>query len=320
MKRSDYTEQFKAKAATYIKNGKYKEALYYLKKLDPDIGVQTLKSSCYIATKKYDKAERILLRIVKKKPRDYEILRNLVAVSFYKGKFARELHYLEKLLAVVKKKDALELISEMTAYHGIEYYLKGEKEKAVKLFDYSLKANPKNEVSLYNLYVIANEREDYISAEKYLIQLSSVNKKHVDAIIALGGVYFKQKKYKEAIRSIKKGMKHITDDKDRFYAFTLIAKACFNIKDYKNAEKWFTKSWELNKDDAEVIGLILLTWSKLYEENKEERYAVNILEFLMLKDDREEAKKFLNRALEDFPDNKKLKNYRKVLYSNDNRT
>ncbi len=37
MRRPDYTEQFKAKAAHYIKNGKYKEALYYLKKLDPDI-------------------------------------------------------------------------------------------------------------------------------------------------------------------------------------------------------------------------------------------------------------------------------------------
>ena len=59
-------------------------------------------------------------------------------------------------------------MSEMTAYHGIEYYIKGEKEKAEELFGYSLKTNPRNEVSLYNLYIIANEKEDYTKEEEFL--------------------------------------------------------------------------------------------------------------------------------------------------------
>ncbi|MFW9995724.1 MAG: tetratricopeptide repeat protein [Candidatus Odinarchaeota archaeon] len=314
MKRPDYETSFKAKAVEYIKRGKYKEALYYLKKLDPtDLNVQTLKSSCYIATKKYDKAEKVLLKVVKKTPRDVEVLRNFAIVYYYKGKTNREVHYFKKIIEITKKKKVMDQTSELATVHGIEYYMKGEKEKAELLFNVALEADPKNEVSLYNLAIIANEREDFDRSTSFLERLLSFNKKHIDALMTLGGINFNEKQYNKAIQYFKQAAKHASKEEEKYRAQLFIGRSYFNGEEYREAEKAFMTAWETKKDDSDLVSLILITWQRLFNKFKEEKYAVRILEFLILKEDKREAIQFLEHALAEVPDSKDLKRFKEVL-------
>ncbi|MHA2295403.1 MAG: tetratricopeptide repeat protein [Candidatus Hodarchaeales archaeon] len=318
MKRPDYSSQFKAKAIDYIKRGKYKEALYYLKRLDPtDINVQTLKSSCLIATKKYDKAEKTLLKIIRKQPKDIEILRNLAIVYFYKGKFKKEIRYFERIIETTNQKKILEKISELTAFHGIEYYMKGKIDESEVLFSISLKADPKNEISLYNLGIISNDKGEPEKAITYIKKILSFNKKHFDALMTLGGIYFNKKLYEQARIYFKRAAKHAKSEDNKYEANMYTGKCYFNLKEYRKSEKSFMEAWAIKKDDSELFGLILITWQQIFKKHKQVGYAVRILEFLILKEDKSEAKRFLEHALTELPESKELKRFQEKMLPDD---
>lgn len=131
-KKEEIVEKYLNYVSSFIEKGKYKQALYFLKK------VKNIN------------------------PAETRIYKNLGLMNFHRGKFYNAIMNYQKALES-NKSDA-----ELYYYIGCAYYYSGQIDTAIKYFEKTLEVNPNFSQALYNLGLTYEIKKEHSKAFEYI--------------------------------------------------------------------------------------------------------------------------------------------------------
>lgn len=179
------------------------------------------------ALKQYDLAERDYLKALELKPEDQDVLELLYDVYFKERNYAKAEGVIKRLIAydtqykedlaklytaTTRYEEALDLIEELDAEKGSDFYrnqmknrlymLSGNTDRQVKEIRKSIKASPKSESEYLKLIFLYSEQGDVQKAYNTALELQKINPEADEVHLALYKFYLNDGKTPDAIASM----------------------------------------------------------------------------------------------------------------------
>ncbi len=162
-------------------------------------------------------------------------------------------------------------------YLGVIYadYYKSPNE-GIKYFQKATKIKPYDDNILFNIGLNYERLNELKKAKYYLKKCIKINKKHKKAWLILGEIYYKQKKYKKALKCFLKHKK-INGDNTSIEAYNYLALTYNQLYQLDNALKYFKRCLFLSKS-KEQKKIYLYNIGSCYLAMKKYQKSVEYLE------------------------------------------
>ncbi|WP_456396114.1 tetratricopeptide repeat protein [Desulfurobacterium sp.] len=268
-----------------------------------------LISSCVTQQKSITK----LPKTVKKQNGNYLYYYMNFSITAKEGKKKEAEKYLEKALKARPNDTELKLTAAMF------YASTGNLEKAIKTAK-SIKANDEKSLRLLGKLFIMNGLDK--QATSTFLKLTEKSDKPEDYIIC-GKLLIKQKRYKEAIRALKKGLRIAPENPLLNF---LTGYSYYKLKQYKKAKKYLIKAARLNPEIDDAYQFLGKIYQKTHDKKikmffeklcKNKNVPLSVLRELariyIIDGEKEKAVKVLNKIVEKEPYN--LQNLTQVATS-----
>lgn len=272
-------------AELYEKMGKIDEAastIQELLKIDPgNSSLYKLLIDYYSKAEEYDKALGAANDLLQLNPDDIEAREKKAQVFIAKGDWESA----AKEYAYILDKPDIPLDAKIRV--GASYFMQSLKDStltpvAKEFFEKIDKDTTDWEVKMYLGAIAINQHQDSVAIEQFK-QVTKMAGWNVQAWVRLGGLYFDNRKYDEAVKVMDEAIQLFPDD----FTVNLILGLSLAQSDRNNdARPYLKKAVELNPSDVNALSAYGFTLSQLKEN--------------------EEAVKYLNKALEISPDNVNL--------------
>lgn len=155
---------------------------------------------CYAKTDKIKKAKKLLAKILKQDPNDYDALCNLAGIYHKLDKNEQSFAYYKKAY-MINSQDP-ELLNNL----GFVSFQLGRSRKAIEYYHQALKINPFDKIVLYNLSVCLYEKGKMEESKVTLEKLLSIDSQNSNAWTLLGNVYENLSKFRNAVDCLNKSL------------------------------------------------------------------------------------------------------------------
>lgn len=268
-------------AELYERLGNIDAAVNSIEKLvsiDPaNISLQKILSEFYQKASKSDKALEVLNDILEFMPDDLDARERKAQIFISQNKWdlaAEEYNY------ILKQKD---VPLDIKIRIGASYFNRSLKDssltKVAKDFFQTIDSDTLDwQVKMFLGAIALNEKQDSIAIKnfKHVTELARWN---IDAWVRLGGLYFDNRKYEEAVKVMEEAIELFPDD---FTINLIFGLSLAQLDKHSDAKPYLKKCVELNPNDVNSLSSYAYTLSKLNENE----LAVNYLnQALRLKPD-----------------------------------
>ena len=243
------------------------EAKKYAKTRENKIDTEIFLASLYNRHMRYTEAEEILRPILAKNKRDVEGIYELSYSLFKQERYEEALEYFLKL---EKLDDADEWLYQKI---GICYKNLDEKEKALK---YYLKAVELDEEDTYSISDIAwlyNYLGKYEEGLKYLERLEELGQDDAWTNGEFGYCLSRLERYEEAIKKLNHALEVEDEEKDIAHIHSLLGWSYRQLEDYDKALEHYIQSKE-GRDSAWINFEIAICYENLDDYEKALEYAL----------------------------------------------
>ena len=243
------------------------EAKKYAKTRENKIDTEIFLASLYNRHMRYTEAEEILRPILAKNKRDVEGIYELGYSLFKQERYEEALEYFLKL---EKLDDADEWLYQKI---GICYKNLDEKEKALK---YYLKAVELDEEDTYSISDIAwlyNFLGKYEEGLKYLERLEELGQDDAWTNGEFGYCLSRLERYEEAIKKLNHALEVEDEEKDIAHIHSLLGWSYRQLEDYDKALEHYIQSKE-GRDSAWINFEIAICYENLDDYEKALEYAL----------------------------------------------
>jgi tetratricopeptide (TPR) repeat protein len=268
-------------AELYEKLGNLDAAVSSIEKLislDPaNVGLQKILIDLYQKSNKPDNALEVVNDILELTPDDLDARERKAQILISQDKWdlaADEYNY------ILKQKN---VPLEIKVRIGASYFNRSLKDssltKITKEFFQTIDKDTIDwQVKMFLGAVAINEKRDSAAIE-YFKAATDLARWNVDAWIRLGGLYFDNKKYEEAVKVMDEAIELFPDD---FTINLILGLSLAQLDKHLDAKPYLKKSVELNPNDLNSLSAYAYTLSQL----KENELAINYLkQALALKPD-----------------------------------
>lgn len=253
---------------SYYKKNKYGQAAEELTKynnIDPkNFNAQYYTGLTYAAQGKNDLAIKAFKEALEIEPQNHEIVFIIGSIYIDQKKYIN---------AIAELKVAVSINAKDPAYRyklGLAYFFNDEKEAAAGEFDEAIKIDPANPDYHYYLGLTYFDSD----MKKALIEFISVvdlNPNYQGVYLKLAALYEKQKQIPDAIDAYQKALNN--DPKDKVSINFSLGKLCYEIKDYKQSEKYFNDVIKIDANHTDAYLQLGIA------QNIQEKYNDAILSF-----------------------------------------
>jgi tetratricopeptide (TPR) repeat protein len=259
-------------AELYEKLGNLDAAVSSIEKLvslDPaNVGLQKVLIDFYQKAKNLDKALEVSNDILELTPDDLDARERKAQILLSQNKWdlaAEEYNYM------LKQKD---VPLDVKIRIGAAYFNQSLKDSSltnvVKDFFQTIDKDTLDwQVKMFMGAIALNEKQDSIAIENFKI-VTDLARWNVDAWIRLGGLYFDNRKYEEAVKVMNEAIELFPDD---FTTNLILGLSLAQLDKHSDAKPYLKKSVELNPNDLTSLSSYAYTLSQL----KENDLAVNYL-------------------------------------------
>jgi tetratricopeptide (TPR) repeat protein len=260
-------------AELYEKLGNLDAAISSIEKLvsiDPaNVGLQKILIDFYQKAKKYDEALTIVDDILELTPDDLDARERKAQVLIAQGKWdlaAEEFNYMLK-----QKNVPLDIKIRV----GASYFNRSLSDSSLAeitkdIFQTIDKDTLDWQVKMFLGAIAINEKRDSAAIEYFKI-VTDLARWNVDAWIRLGGLYFDNRKYEEAVKVMDEAIELFPDD---FTVNLILGLSLAQLDKHSEAKPYLKKAVELNPNDLTALSSYAYTLSQL----KENELAVNYLQ------------------------------------------
>ncbi len=249
------------------KLGNYDKAaktLYNLLDIDPsNVQIQKLLVQIFLRQKKYDDAIKTINNVLDLLPDDIEAHQMKAQIYIEDKKWDKASTEFEFILA----QPSVSLESKINT--AGTYFNKALKDSTLMPFAYKLfsiidKDTLDWQVKLYKGAIDVSMRNDSLAAKEFkkVIELSKWNP---DGWIRLGGLYFDNRKYEEAIKLMNQAVKQFPEN---FAINLIIGLSLAQTNKNKEAETYLSKSVELNPREINALSGYAFTLRQLGKNDK----------------------------------------------------
>lgn len=165
-----------------------------------NIHVNTRLAYCYARTGKLNKAKRLLQKVLKYEPDDYEALCNLGGIQHQLNKDEQAYKLLKKAYGI-NCNDPLLLNNLGYICHSL-----GRSRKAIEYYKQALSLNPSDLTVLYNLAVCLYDKGIWEESRAILEKLVTIDRYNTEGWILLGNVYEQLANNKKAVDCFNKSL------------------------------------------------------------------------------------------------------------------
>ncbi len=176
-------DQISAACECFLKAAKYSGQIRLFSRL----------AYCYAKTGQVKKSKKLLLKVLKEEPDNYDALCNLAGI-YHKLNKDEQAYKLLKKAYTLNKNDPL-LLNNL----GYICCRLGRSRKAVEYYNQALTLSPSDKIVLYNLGVCLYKKGIWEEARGLLEKLISIDSNNPDAWTLLGNVYEQLSKHKVAV-------------------------------------------------------------------------------------------------------------------------
>lgn len=155
---------------------------------------------CYAKTGYIKKSGKLLLKLLKIEPDNYDALCNLAGI-YHKQSKNEQAYKLLKKAYLINTNDSL-LLNNL----GYICFKLGRSRKAVEYYNRALKINPSDKIVLYNLSICLAEKGIWEDARITLENLILIDNNNTSAWILLGNIYEQLSNHKLAIDCFNKSL------------------------------------------------------------------------------------------------------------------
>lgn len=259
-------------AELYEKLGNLDAAVSSIEKLvslDPaNVSLQKILIDFYQKSNKLDKSLEVANDILELTPDDLDTRERKAQILISQGKWelaAEEYNY------ILKQKD---VPLDIKIRIGASYFIRSLKDssltKVTKDFFQTIDKDTVDwQVKMFLGAVAINEKRDSAAIEYFKV-VTDLARWNVDAWIRLGGLYFDNKKYEEAVKVMDEAIELFPDD---FTTNLILGLSLAQLDKHSDAKPYLKKSVELNPNDLNSLSAYAYTLSQL----KENDLAVNYL-------------------------------------------
>lgn len=259
-------------AELYEKLGNVDAAVSSIEKLmslDPaNVGLQKILIDFYQKSNKLDKALEVANDILELTPDDLDARERKAQILLSQNEWelaAQEFNYM------LKQKD---VPLDVKIRIGAAYFNQSLKDSSlttvVKDFFQTIDKDTLDwQVKMFMGAIALNEKQDSIAIENFKI-VTDLARWNVDAWIRLGGLYFDNRKYEEAVKVMNEAVELFPDD---FTTNLILGLSLAQLDKHSDAKLYLKKSVELNPNDLTSLSSYAYTLSQL----KENELAVNYL-------------------------------------------
>ncbi|HAB51078.1 MAG TPA: hypothetical protein DCE80_02690 [Ignavibacteriales bacterium] len=259
-------------AELYEKLGNLDAAVSSIEKLvslDPaNVSLQKILIDFYQKSNKIDKSLEVANDILELTPDDLDTRERKAQILISQGKWelaADEYNY------ILKQKD---VPLDIKIRIGASYFNRSLKDssltKVTKDFFQTIDKDTVDwQVKMFLGAVAINEKRDPAAIEYFKV-VTDLARWNVDAWIRLGGLYFDNKKYEEAVKVMDEAIELFPDD---FTTNLILGLSLAQLDKHSDAKPYLKKSVELNPNDLNSLSAYAYTLSQL----KENDLAVNYL-------------------------------------------
>ena len=259
-------------AELYEKLGNLDAAVSSIEKLvslDPaNVSLQKILIDFYQKSNKIDKSLEVANDILELTPDDLDTRERKAQILISQGKWelaADEYNY------ILKQKD---VPLDIKIRIGASYFSRSLKDssltKVTKDFFQTIDKDTVDwQVKMFLGAVAINEKRDSAAIEYFKV-VTDLARWNVDAWIRLGGLYFDNKKYEEAVKVMDEAIELFPDD---FTTNLILGLSLAQLDKHSDAKPYLKKSVELNPNDLNSLSAYAYTLSQL----KENDLAVNYL-------------------------------------------
>ena len=259
-------------AELYEKLGNLDAAVSSIEKLvslDPaNVSLQKILIDFYQKSNKLDKSLEVANDILELTPDDLDTRERKAQILISQGKWelaADEYNY------ILKQKD---VPLDIKIRIGASYFNRSLKDssltKVTKDFFQTIDKDTVDwQVKMFLGAVAINEKRDSAAIEYFKV-VTDLARWNVDAWIRLGGLYFDNKKYEEAVKVMDEAIELFPDD---FTTNLILGLSLAQLDKHSDAKPYLKKSVELNPNDLNSLSAYAYTLSQL----KENDLAVNYL-------------------------------------------
>jgi len=162
-------------------------------KLNGETHLYTRLAYCYAQTAQLTKAKKLLVKVLKIQPDDYDALSNLAGIY-------NKLNENEKAYPLLKKAYTINCNDPILLNNlGYICFQLGRARKAIEYYREALKIRPDDKIVMYNLGVCLSEKGFWEEAQEVLENLTQFDRQHTGAWALLGNVYEKLAKHTLAV-------------------------------------------------------------------------------------------------------------------------
>ena len=259
-------------AELYEKLGNLDAAVSSIEKLvslDPaNVSLQKILIDFYQKSNKIDKSLEVANDILELTPDDLDTRERKAQILISQGKWelaADEYNY------ILKQKD---VPLDIKIRIGASYFNRSLKDSSLRkvtkdFFQTIDKDTVDWQVKMFLGAVAINEKRDSAAIEYFKV-VTDLARWNVDAWIRLGGLYFDNKKYEEAVKVMDEAIELFPDD---FTTNLILGLSLAQLDKHSDAKPYLKKSVELNPNDLNSLSAYAYTLSQL----KENDLAVNYL-------------------------------------------
>lgn len=251
-------------AELYEKLGNLDAAISSIEKLvslDPaNVGLQKILIDFYQKAKKYDEALTIVNDILELTPDDLDARERKAQVLIAQGKWdlaAEEFNYMLK-----QKNVPLDIKIRI----GASYFNRSLSDSSLAEITKDIfltidKDTLDWQVKMFLGAIAINEKRDSAAIEYFKI-VTDLARWNVDAWIRLGGLYFDNRKYEEAVKVMDEAIELFPDD---FTVNLILGISLAQLDKHSEAKPYLKKAVELNPNDLNALSSYSYTLSQLKE-------------------------------------------------------
>ena len=258
-------------AELYEKLGNLDAAVLSIEKLvslDPaNISLQKILMDFYQKSNKFDKSLEVVNDILELTPDDLDARERKAQILISQDKWelaADEYNY------ILKQKD---IPLDIKIRIGASYFSRSLKDSSLtKITKEFFKTIDKDtvdwQVKMFLGAVAINEKKDSAAIEYFKI-VTELARWNVDAWIRLGGLYFDNKKYEEAVKVMDEAIELFPDDHT---TNLILGLSLAQLDKHSDARPYLKKSVELNPNDLTSLSSYAYTLSQLKENDQAVNY------------------------------------------------
>ncbi|WP_299873929.1 tetratricopeptide repeat protein [uncultured Cocleimonas sp.] len=221
---------------------------------------------------KIEKANTAYRKILKKNPKNADVLNYLGMLEFQRGNYDLGIKLTKRCLKVFPKHSAgcNNLANMYMTTYDVDqaeiYYLK------------SISIDAQAEEPLYNLAVIEKTRKNYEEAEKNFHKVLALNPEHVICISSLADMYVKLGHFEQAMKLLQERLKHVDNHTDQKSSLLSIGRLCLLLNDKKNAIVTYEKCLSIYPNDPMATHMLAAMTGEKVPVKPDEQYVKDLFD------------------------------------------